>query len=114
MMRSREPLSESTRAPSNTGPFPQERSIYRSGSVGVETSWKPFIPPIRRLNSQLQEEEVLLFGLEDVNQLEDVGMLHSEEGRRDRCHSMSQSSKARKPQFKNVIYDVYYSAATFS
>lgn len=31
---------------------------------------------IRRLNSQLEEEEVLLFGLEDVNQLQDVGVLH--------------------------------------
>lgn len=33
---------------------------------------------VRRLNSQLQEEEVLLFGLEDVDQLEDVGVLHPE------------------------------------
>lgn len=33
---------------------------------------------IRRLNLQLQEEEVLLLGLEDVNQLEDVGVLNPE------------------------------------
>lgn len=41
---------------------------------------------IRRLNSQLQEEEVLLFGLKDVDQLEDVGVLHPEwqSGSKDR------------------------------
>lgn len=34
---------------------------------------------VRHLNSQFKEEEVLFFGLKDVHQLEDIGMLHPEE-----------------------------------
>lgn len=33
---------------------------------------------IKILNLQLQKEEVLLFSLKDVDQLEDVGVLHPE------------------------------------
>lgn len=84
MMRSREPLSRNPLGPRCcSGPVPPGALHLQKRLGGGRDELEAFYsPPIRRLNSQLQEEEVLLFGLEDVNQLEDVGMLHPEEGRR--------------------------------
>lgn len=48
----------------------------------------PFPRLIRHQNSQFKEEEVLFFGLEDVHQLENIGMLHPED--------VSQSTRHRE------------------
>lgn len=47
---------------------------------------------IRHLNSQFKKEEVFFFGLEDVHQLENIGMLHPEE----MCHKAQDKERNRE------------------
>lgn len=47
-------------------------------SAGPLTPAIPPRPPTTHPNSQFQKQEVLLFGLKDIHQLENVGMLHPE------------------------------------
>lgn len=56
---------------------------------------------IKHLNSQFKEEEVLLFGLEDVHQLENIGMFHPEE----MCHEAQDRESERKRDVRSHLGD---------
>lgn len=58
---------------------PQVYNQHIQFSRGKAESHFPWL--IRHLNSQFKEKEVLFFGLEDVHQLENIGMLHPGETR---------------------------------
>lgn len=76
-------ISSRPQATAAHSPWVYNQHVEFTNTSGCGDRQRAFPPPpprlIRHLNSQFKEEEVLLFGLKDVHQLEDIGMLHPEE-----------------------------------